>query len=318
MRHKGDVDYGRFRDDAQAITKQLPSCHLFDLPSVMATTAAVRALLAPTSLPDQLVVDLLAEVSAIWLMGEPAEVLAGDLVLCHPPLGPEEVRAVAKPTASPSVWRMTVAAHDRPGLLAGLAGALADQQLSIVDAAATVLPGPGIALQRVTAVHAEGRLMEQADWDAVGLRLQAVLGRREAVRATFVPAPPVTVESQPQDLGRVVVTITAPDRVGLLWAVAAWFESHGANVETYRATSHAGVASDTFVVVGGCDCAALAGAIGGVPVETWQLPLPLRLGLRAGVSAGAVAVTLTAALAAGAVRMIQPIVRLVTRPDRGR
>jgi predicted amino acid-binding ACT domain protein len=314
MRHKGDVDYGCFRGDAQAITKPLPSLHPFDLPSIMATTAAVRALLAPTSLPDQLVDDLLAEASAVWLMGEPAEVLAGDLVLCHPPLGPEEVRAVAKPTANPSVWRLTVAGHDRPGLLAGLAGALADQQLSIVDAAATVLPGAGIALQRVTAVHAEGRLMEQADWDAVGARLQAVLGRREPVWPTFVPAPPVTVESQPQDFGRVVVTITAPDRVGLLWAVAAWFESHGANVETYRATSDNGVASDTFVVVGGCDCVALAGAIGGVPVETWHLPLPLRVGIRAGVTATAVAVTVAATVTAGAIRVIQPIVRLVTRP----
>src|ERR1700730_15063922 len=91
----------------------------------IATTAAVRALLAPTSLPDQLVDDLLAEASAIWLMGETAEVLAGDLVLCYPALAPEEVRATALPTGSPNAWRLTVAAHDRPGLLAGLAGALA-------------------------------------------------------------------------------------------------------------------------------------------------------------------------------------------------
>jgi predicted amino acid-binding ACT domain protein len=280
----------------------------------MPTTAAVRALLAPTSLPDQLVDDLLAEASAIWLMGESAEVLASDLVLCHPPLAPEEVRAVAKPTASPSAWRLTVAGHDRPGLLAGLAGALADQQLSIVDATATVLPGPGIALQRVTAVHAEGRLMEQADWEAVGLRLQAVLGRREPVHATFIPAAPVAVESQPQDFGRVLVTIEAPDRVGLLWAVAAWFESRGANVEAYRATSEGGVARDTFVVVGECDGTALAAAIGGVPVETWQLPFPLRLGIRAGVTATAIAAT----LAAATIRIFRPFFPRLTRSDPDR
>ena len=280
----------------------------------MATTAAVRALLAPTSLPDRLVDDLLAEASAIWLMGESAEVLASDLVLCHPPLAPEEVRAVAMPTDNPSTWRLTVAGHDRPGLLAGLAGALADSQLSIVDATATVLPGAGIALQRVTAVHSQGRLMERADWDAVGIRLQAVLGRREPVRASFVPTPPVTVDSQPQDSGRVLVTIKAPDRVGLLWAVAAWFEGHGANVEAYRAASEVGVATDTFVVVGACDGAALAAAIGGVPVEIWRLPLPLRFGIRAAVTATAVAITVTA----GTARIFRPLWRRLARSGPGR
>lgn len=266
------------------------------LPSVMATTGAVRTLLAPTSLPSDLVDELLAEASTVWLMGEPAEVLASDLVLCHPPLAPEEVRAVATSTANPNAWRLTVAAHDRPGLLAGVGGALADQDLSITDASATVLPGPGIALQRVTAVQASGRRMTQDDWDAVGRRLQAVLGRKEPVSATFTPIPPVTVDTQPQDSGRALLTITAPDRVGLLWAVATWFESHGVNVEAYHARSELGLAKDTFLVVGSFDCADLAAAIGGVPAEAWPLPLAVRIGIRAAVTAIAMAVAPTAAV----------------------
>jgi hypothetical protein len=79
---------------------------------------------------------------------------------------------------------------------------------------------------------------------------------------------------------------------------------------------------DTFVVVGGCDCSALAAAIGGVPVEMWQLPLPVRLGVRAGVTATAVAatiaVTVAATLAGGAIRVIQPVFRLIARSDRRR
>ena len=157
----------------------------------MATTAAVRALLGATSLPEPLVDEMLAGVSAVWMIGEPAEALAGDLVLCHPPLGEDEVRAVVRPTANPRAWRLTVVAPDRPGLLAGLAGALADRHLSITEASATVLAGPGVALQRVTAVGPGGLLMGQDDWDALGRRLQAVLGRREAVRPAFRPAPPV-------------------------------------------------------------------------------------------------------------------------------
>ncbi len=272
----------------------------------MATTSAVRTLLAPTTLPAELVDELLAEASSVWLMGEPAEMLACDLVLCHPPLAPQEVRAVANPTGDPSVWRLTVAAHDRPGLLAALGSALADEQLSIADASATVLPGPGIALQRVTAVHARGRVMDQAGWDAVGRRLQAVLGRREPVSFSFTPMAPVTVESQPQDSGRVLITVEAPDRVGLLGAVARWFESQGANVEAYHATSEAGRARDTFLVVGTCDCAGLAAAIGGVPVETWRLPLPMRIGIRMWVAGTAMAATFTAAMLRALAKRVSP------------
>jgi predicted amino acid-binding ACT domain protein len=259
----------------------------------MATTAAVRRLLTPTSLPSDLVDELLAEVSAVWLMGEPAEVLASDLVLCHPPLGPAEVRAVAKPTADASAWRITVAAHDRVGLLAALAGALADQGLSITHVSATVLPGPGLSLQRVTAKHAGGQPMEQSDWDEVGARLQAVLGRDEPVLTSFSPTPPVTVECQPQDFGRVLVTVEAPDKVGLLWAIASWFAEHEANIETCRATSEDGVARDTFVVVGTFDSARLGVHIGGGPVSTWNLPAAAKFGVRATVAAGALAAGLT-------------------------
>src|SRR5438132_1060978 len=113
----------------------------------MVTTDTVRRLLESTTVPDELAYEWLSEASAVWLMGQPAELVAGDLVLCHPPLAPEEVRAVARPTSDAYAWRMTIAAHDRPGLLADLAAVLADQRLSITDATATTLPASGIALQ---------------------------------------------------------------------------------------------------------------------------------------------------------------------------
>jgi [protein-PII] uridylyltransferase len=263
----------------------------------MATTSQVRQLLAPTSLPPALVDELLAQASAVWMMGEPAEVLAGDLVLCHPALAPCEVRAVAKPTGRPSAWRLTVASRDRPGLLAELAGALAEQRLSITDASATVLPARGVALQRVTATHADGKVLQQTDWDRVGAGLQAVLGRQEPVKPTFVPTPPVTVEAQPQDSGRMLVTVEAPDEVGLLWAVANWFAQRGCNVETCRATSAGGLARDTFVVVGEVDPTGLASALGGLPARASNLPIDaVRLGVRVGLAAVATGVAVGARL----------------------
>jgi predicted amino acid-binding ACT domain protein len=264
----------------------------------MATTTQVRQLLGSTTLPPALVDELLAQASAVWMMGEPAEVLAGDLVLCHPRLAPAEVRAVAKPTGQPSAWRLTVAAHDRPGLLADLAGSLAEQRLSITDASATVVATQGVALQRVTATHADGKTLQQADWDLVGLGLQAVLGRQERIEPTFIPTPPVTVEAQPQDVGRVLVTVEAPDGVGLLWALASWFAAHGCNVEAYQATSAAGLARDTFVVVGEVDPTGLASAIGGVPARPSSISRDaLSLGIRFGVAAMAAGVAVGARLA---------------------
>jgi hypothetical protein len=71
------------------------------------------------------------------------------------------------------------------------------------------------------------------------------------------------VEAQPQGLGRSVVTVQAPDGVGLLHAAAAWFEANGCNVEACRAGSAGSQARGVFIVVGPVDTAALARALGG-------------------------------------------------------
>jgi predicted amino acid-binding ACT domain protein len=268
----------------------------------MATTAAVRRLLAPTSLPDDLVDKLLAGASAVWLMGQPAELLAGDLVLCHPPLAPGEVRAVARATNDPGASLLSVVTEDRPGLLADLAAVLANQGVSITDAVATVLPGLGLALQRVTAIHADGRAMTPDDWEPIGRTLRAVLaGASPAPDLEFVPLGEVSVVAQPQAFGRALVTIEATDRVGLLWAVAAWFAQRGCNVEAYHATSTAGAASGRFLVEGACDWSELAVAMSGGEVRSQVGPAPLRLALRV----GGIAATVAAAVAVRAVRTLR-------------
>ena len=64
-------------------------------------------------------------------MSERPAVLAADLALCHPPLAPDEVRAVARPMEAPSTFRVTVVATDRPGLLADTAAALAEEDMTV-------------------------------------------------------------------------------------------------------------------------------------------------------------------------------------------
>ena len=49
--------------------------------------------------------------------------------------------------------------------------------------------------------------------------------------------------------GHALVTVEAPDRVGLLWAIASWFETGGYNVVAARLSDDGkGRASDTFLV----------------------------------------------------------------------
>ena len=235
-------------------------------------------ILEGTSLPAALVEEILGEVGTPWMMGAPDEVVAGEAVLCHPPLGPDEVRAAAHPTDQAGVFRLTVAAHDRPGLLAGTAGALAGEGLSIIDAAVTVLPASRLALQRVAVTASPGRPLDDAQWVRLSQRLREVLGQRLAVPVAWVPEPPVEVETQPQQLGRVMVTVRAPDRVGLLHAAAAWFEAHGCNVEGCHASPGEGTVTDVFVVAGRVDAQALAAALGGATAEVGDAgAYPLRV-----------------------------------------
>src|SRR3954468_12777309 len=239
----------------------------------MATTAEVRDLLSTTSLPGDLVDGLLAEASPTWLLGESAPTLAADLVLCHPPLGPEEVRAVVQPTTAPGTWRLCVVAHDRPGLLAGIAGAVAIHGLTITSVSAALWNDRGLALMAVTANHPDGFELEAAEWDAIGTQLRSALGRREPLAVDFRPAPPVRIDATPQGQGRVLLTVEAPDRVGLLWAVASWLQNHGANIEALSTSETGdGLVRDSFLVVGEIDTTALAARLGGGPAAIIDVP----------------------------------------------
>src|SRR5215213_973486 len=102
-------------------------------------------------MPSDLVETLIEGASPLWLLGQAPEQAAADLALCHPALRPGEVRAMAQPLESGEGHKVTVVAADRPGLMAGTAGALAAQGLTIAAAAASSWPNLGLAVQRVVA-----------------------------------------------------------------------------------------------------------------------------------------------------------------------
>lgn len=253
--HKGNVNNGW--------SGHRGASHGRSLSFGVASAGVLRELLAHTSLPAGLIEEFLAETNALWTFGVPDQVVASEAILCHPPLAPDEVRAIVDPLADGRGWRITVVTLDRPGLLAGTAGALALEQLSVVDAAVVVLPTSRLALQRVTAVPLPGATRDDEDWDQLGRRLRAGVGRAEPVRVPFHGQGSVVVDVQPQGDGRVVVTVDAPDVPGLLWAAADWFGSHGGNVEACRVGSEGDRASDVFIVAGPVDADELAARLGG-------------------------------------------------------
>src|ERR1700738_19872 len=110
------------------------------------TAAELRRLLDRTTLPTALVEDLVRDAPDLWLSSNTSPVLAADLALCHPPLGPSEVRARGVPFADGSSWRLTVVAHDRAGLLADTAAALAASTHSVTMASVATWSGLDIAL----------------------------------------------------------------------------------------------------------------------------------------------------------------------------
>jgi predicted amino acid-binding ACT domain protein len=246
---------------------------------VVASAAEVAELLLGTTLPKRVVERFLASAPALWLMSAPAAQLAMDLVLCHPPLSFAEVRAAAQPLDSGLV-RMTVVAHDRRGLLAGTAGTLTSEGLSIVTASVGSWPTRALALHALT-VEAPG--LTQEKWEGLGARLRGLTnGDRPAVR--FSPVGRAMVDWSPPALGRCLVTVRAPDQVGLLWAICQWLADHGASIEAAHIGAVRGTAEGQFVIVGEPDLSGLAPSLSG------DLgPLPKQIGAAVANTVGNVA-----------------------------
>jgi predicted amino acid-binding ACT domain protein len=220
---------------------------------VVARLAELERLLGATTLPDELVGDLLDGAPPLWLLSGPAPLLGTDLVLCHPPLARGEVRAVAQPTGDGTV-RLTVAAHDRAGLLADTAGTLTAHGLSITGASAGTWTDLGLAVHALTVASAG-----VTDWDA----LSADLRRGKPPRVDFAPLGRADVTCSPGEMGRSLMTVSAADQPGLLWAVCRWLADHGQSIEAAHVGGVDGRAEDSFVVVGAPDAVQLAQHLSG-------------------------------------------------------
>jgi UTP:GlnB (protein PII) uridylyltransferase len=216
----------------------------------VATVEEVRGVLAYSRVPPELVDDMVDEAPSLWLIGESPDVIAGDVALCHPPLAPKEVRVWCAPALIAGALRVSVLAHDRPGLLAATTGALAHAGLTVIQAAAMTWSTKGWALQRALVADPKARSTRPVERDLLCAQLRAAVRQGPMGDVSFVPMGPVEVTATTDAAGCQLVRVLAPDRPGLLWAISAWLERSGCNVLVARATPAGLQADDRFLVHG--------------------------------------------------------------------
>jgi len=210
-------------------------------------------LLVGTSMTEAEVASYVSRAAPLWLMSEPMPALAGDLALCHPPLAPNEIRAVAR-ECDDGCFRLTIVAHDRPGLLADTTAVLAAEKLSVLRASATTWVDESLAMHSLVVEAPDDFLPDS--WDILAKRLRSV-ARRDVAGFLFEPGGRARVSSTPQTMGRSLLSVSAPDQIGLLWAICDWLAGQEVTIEAMRVGSVDDMAHDEFIVRGAFDAAGL-------------------------------------------------------------
>jgi [protein-PII] uridylyltransferase len=165
------------------------------------------------------------------------------------PLGDGEVRVHAYRHRQPGLWEVLVVAHDRPGLLATVAGVMALRGASVLGADAATC-SDGLVLDVFTVQHAV------AHWPDVGADLRAALRGEIPLHDLLGPrrlepgeaeAIHVAVDNAASQFFN-VVEVRAPDQVGLLYRIASALHDLGLDIHHARIATNPEGALDVFYV----------------------------------------------------------------------
>ncbi len=218
----------------------------------MTTRDEVRRFLDDTPVPPERVTELLSGAPELWLSSAAPAVLARDLTLCHPELGPDEVRASA--SCIDQVWRLTVVAHDRPGLLADTAAAVDAGGFSVEAGSVVSWADLGLALHALS-LSGTGPSLDGLQQLTQRIRF---LESERTDRRNFRPKEPAAVRRIGEESGDWIVRLSAPDQPGLLAATCRWFADNGSSIRAASIGSTGGRAEDVFIVSGSPDLDRLA------------------------------------------------------------
>jgi Kef-type K+ transport system membrane component KefB/predicted amino acid-binding ACT domain protein len=149
-------------------------------------------------------------------------------------------------------WRVEVACHDRAGLLATVAGVLADHRLDVLDAVVATWPDE-VALESFRVQRAgptpaspgadQSRTADPPDGDELAAAI--VVAFDAPLSSPPNPKADVTFDDDASPW-YTLCEVLSPDRPGLLHHITVALASAGANVHSARLVTTAGLAADRF------------------------------------------------------------------------
>jgi Kef-type K+ transport system membrane component KefB/predicted amino acid-binding ACT domain protein len=220
-------------------------CDLLDRPELTArdarNVAEQRRAVATRLAVSPAVAERLAHTSRAWLLSQEPSALARQARLVEP-LPPKGVVRVAVVPEEPSTWRIDIACRDRPALLAVVTGVLARHGFDVEDAGATTWPD-GAAVETFVV-----RAPAEPDAEVLQTDIEAALSTGPASEP--VPDAAVSFDDEASPW-YTLCQVEAPDRPGLLHALASAFAACGADVHSVRASTVGGRAIDRFELTDG-------------------------------------------------------------------
>jgi [protein-PII] uridylyltransferase len=229
-----------------------------DVEQLERAEGAIRAALARVLEQEQIEAFLRSVPAGYLRWADPADA-AGDLGLVLPRPAEGEVRMAARPAGDAGgLHRLAVAARDRPGLLAVIAGACTVAGLSILSAQIFTTSG-GVALDVFTVRGTFEEDVQPERWDRLRRTLTAAVpGEADVAAAVAVlrhhaRAPvaevPLTVRFDHEESDfHTVVEVGAADRPGLLFDLASAFASLSLDVHLARVATYGHRVVDVFYV----------------------------------------------------------------------
>jgi Na+:H+ antiporter len=177
-----------------------------------------------------------------YLLTQSAPAIARHIRMIEVKPGRDEVRLLADPGSTYEEWTVHLAAQDRRGLLATIAGTFTSARISVLDAQIATWRN-GIAVDVFKVLAPVG-----VDWDAVRRSIEAALA------AGVMPEPAViegvvSIDNTASPW-HTIVEIRGADRVGLLHRVAAALAGARLQIHQATVTTRDGTAVDTFWVTG--------------------------------------------------------------------
>ncbi len=202
------------------------------------TAQAARRIASATQLVDDAAV--VARIEAAppgYVLAHTGSDIARHAELLEPLSSPGKVRVISTPGTEFGTWKLDIASRDRPGLLAVFTGVLVHESFDVTQAVLATWADDA-ALQALTIRATEAP-------DLVSLQRSLEWSLDQGLSAPPVDGATVTFGQTASSL-YTSCEVTAPDRPGLLHAVAVAITNAGADIHAASVATVDGVARDRF------------------------------------------------------------------------